>query len=143
MCPAAGMLLSRVAARAAAHGHDHLVILDPLDPHGDPLGVLAPDCGVALLRKTKETAALPASRTIHADRFLQPDAVRRHRQRLLFQQKTIDALLEESVAALRQAKRTHDLLEGCYTDAIDFDAMNRRCDRLLERVFHEQLSAIG
>lgn len=141
--PAAGLLLSRVAARAAAHGHDHLVILDPLDPHGDPLGVLAPGCGVALLRKTAETAVLPASRTIHADRFLQPDAVRRHRQRLQFQQKTIDALLEESVAALRQAKRTHDQLENCYRDAIDFDAVTRCTDRLLGRVFGEQLSAKG
>lgn len=141
--PAAGMLLSRLAARAAAHGRDHVLMLDPLDPHGDPMGLLAPDCGVAVLRKTPETAALPASRTIHADRFLQPDAVRRHRQRLQFQQKTIDALLEESVASLRQAKRTHDLLERCYIDATDFDAMNRSCDRLLDRIFREQLSVSG
>ena len=47
-----------------------------------------------------------------------------------------------AVGALRQAKRTHDLLEACYRDAIDFDALNRYTDRLLERVFREQLSAL-
>ena len=141
--PAAGLLLSRLAARAAEHGHDHVLLLDPLDPHGDPMGLLVPDCGVAALRKTAESAALPAARTIHADRFLLPDAVRRHKQRLQFQQKTIHALLEESAASMRQAKRTHDLLENCYLDATDFDAMNRYADRLLERVFQEQLSKYG
>lgn len=140
--PAAGMLLQRVAQRAAAHGYDPVVLLDPLDPHGDPFGILVPQRGVALLRKTNETAVLPASRTIHADRFLQPDAVRSRRQRLQFQQKTIDALVQESVLQLRQAKTAHDLLERCYRDAVDFDALNRFSERLIARVFREQMSAL-
>ena len=138
--PAAGMLLQRIAARASAHGYDHTLVLDPMDPHGDPLGLLVPERGVALLRKTPQTAALPAARTIHANRFLQPDAVRRHKQRLLFQQKTAQSLVDESVLQLRQAKRAHDLLERCYTDAIDFDALNRASARWLDRIFQEQLS---
>ncbi len=141
--PAAGMLVSRLASRAAAHGRDHVLMLDPMDPHGDPMGLLVPECAVAVLRKTPQTATLPGARTIHADRFLLPDSVRRHRQRLQFQQKTVDALLQESEEALKQAKRTHDLLEGCYFDATDFDAMNRYCDPLIERIFCEQLSLFG
>jgi hypothetical protein len=141
--PAAGMLLQRMAARASAHGYDHTVLLDPLDPHGDPLGLLIPQQRLALLRKTAQTAVLPAARTLHANRFLQPDAVRRHRQRLQFQQKTAQSLIDESVRQLQQAKETHDLLERCYTKAIDFDALNRATDRLLDRLFGEELSKGG
>ena len=133
--PAAGMLLARLASRASAHGYDHVLILDPMDPHGDPLGLLVPERGVAFLRKTAQTAALSAARTIHAARFLQPDAVRRHKQRLQFQQKTAQSLVDESVAQLRQAKQTHDRLESYYTAAIDFDALNRAAARLLDRLF--------
>ena len=141
--PVAGMLLQRMAARAVAHGYDVLLVCDPLEPHGDPLGLLIPEPAVALLRVTEETAALPAARNIHAARFLQPGAMQSHRQRLLFQQKTQNALLDESVATLRRAKETHDLLENCYRDAIDFDAMNAYTEPLIARIFQEQLSLHG
>ena len=138
--PAAGMLLQRIAARASAHGYDVIVADDPLDPHGDPFGVLVPEGDVALFRKTPQTAVLPASRTLHAGRFLQEDAVRDNRQKLLFQQKVQQSLIDESVAMLRQAKATHDRLEEIYIAAMDFDRMNKETDALLTRIFDEQLS---
>ncbi len=141
--PAAGMLLQRIAARAAAHGYDVTLALDPLDPHGDPLGLLLPRRAVALFRKTPLTAALPAARTLHMDRFLHPDAVRDHKQKLLFQQKLQRALVDESIEMLQKAKETHDKLEQLYISAMDFARMQRETDMLISRIFEEQLSKTG
>ena len=139
--PAAGMLLQRIAARAAAHGYDVTLAVDPLDPHGDPQGLLVPDRAIALFRKTPQTAALPASRSLHMRRFLNEDAVRAVRQKLLFQQKLQRALTDESIDMLRQAKRTHDKLEALYAAAMDFPRMQAQTDALIARIFDEQLSA--
>ncbi len=138
--PAAGMLLQRIAARAPAHGYDVTLALDPLDPHGDPLGLLLPQCAVALLRKTPQTAVLPAARTLHMDRFLRPNAIRGHKQKLLFQQKLQRALVDESIEMLQKAKDTHDKLERIYIAAMDFSRMQRETDALVARIFKEQLS---
>lgn len=138
--PAAGMLLQRIAARASAHGYDTLLLCDPLDPHGDPCGVLVPEHAVALLRKTPQTAILPAARTLHMNRFLHEQAVRNNRQKLLFQQKIQQSLIDESVAALRLAKEAHDRLERIYVSAMDFQRMQTETDVLIQRIFAEQLS---
>ena len=141
--PAAGMLLQRIAARALAHGYDVTLALDPLDPHGDPLGLLLPEGAVALFRKTPQTAALPAARTLHMERFLHSDAVRGHKQKLLFQQKLQRALVDESIEMLQKAKETHDKLERIYIEAMDFARMQRETDALVARIFNEQLSKTG
>ena len=141
--PAAGMLLQRIAARAAAHGYDVTLALDPLDPHGDPLGLLLPEGALALFRKTPQTAALPTARTLHMERFLHSDAVRGHKQKLLFQQKLQRALVDESIEMLQKAKETHDKLERIYIEAMDFARMQRETDALVARIFNEQLSKTG
>ena len=136
-------LLQRIAARALAHGYDVTLALDPLDPHGDPLGLLLPEGAVALFRKTPQTAALPAARTLHMERFLHSDAVRGHKQKLLFQQKLQSALVDESIEMLQKAKETHDKLERIYIEAMDFARMQRETDALVARIFNEQLSKTG
>ena len=141
--PAAGMLLQRIAARAGAHGYDVTLVCDRLDPHGDPTGILLPECAIALLRKTPQTASLPAARTLHMRRFLNEDAVQANKQKLLFQQKLQRALIQEAVDMLQQAKRTHDTLERLYAGAMDFSRMQRETDALIGRIFEEQLSKTG
>ena len=86
------------------------------------------------------SSVLPAARTLHMDRFLRPDAIRGHKQKLLFQQKLQRALVDESIEMLQKAKDTHDKLERIYIAAMDFSRMQRETDALVARIFKEQLS---
>ena len=54
---------------------------------------------------------------------------------LRFNRRLIRELTEEAIAALRDAKSTHDKLEEIYADAMDFSSLNKYLDSLCKDIF--------
>lgn len=118
------LLLERIGETAALGGFDVVFCHCPLRPK-ECEHLLIPELSLALVTlRSAHRLDLPVSRTIRARRFLEPDALRLHRRRLLLNRRLSQQLTESAVGMLSEAKRLHDELEGYYIRSMDFDALN-------------------
>ena len=119
---AAPLFLQTVHTKAAARGLPLYACPSPLFP--DQLEhLLLPTLGVAILTSNRlHKVDFPVYRHIHAARFLDAEALARHKNRLGFNRRSAKQLLDEAVAASALAKSWHDKLEAPYVAAMDFDA---------------------
>lgn len=122
---AAPLYLQTVRDKALSRGVPFYACPSPLLP--DQLShLLLPTLGVAILTSNRlHKVDLPVYRRIHAARFLDADALARHKNRLGFNRRAAKQLLDEAVAAATLAKSWHDRLEAPYVAAMDWDAAAR------------------
>lgn len=127
-------LLAPLLEAALALGHDAVVCPSPMDP--DRIEhLLFPDLGLAFVTSSPE---LPfpgkAHRKIRLDAMVEPEALRRCRPRLRFSRKVANALIEEAVSSLREAKSMHDGLEALYNPHVDFALGESMADELIQKL---------
>jgi hypothetical protein len=126
----ASPLLERLASTASAAGHDGVLCLDPMFP-GRAAHLLLPDLELAFVTTTsRQPYPGKLTRRVHIDALVGPDLLRRFRPRLRFSRKISDALTEEAIASLRQAKALHDQLEALYNPHVDFQQVHAMGDAL-------------
>ena len=132
-------LLSGLLAGFCANGYDVVACPDPMAPER-LAHLLIPELSLAFLSTTPERG-LPGEpyRRIRVDAMADERLVRRSRPRLRFSGKMVDALVEEGVDSLAQAKAMHDDLEGLYNPYVDFD----RVDRMAQEIAGELLGMTG
>ena len=127
-------MLSAFRLVALERGYDIINCRSPFMPNGAPEHVLVPEAGVALCTCNRRMP-LDVTRLIRSERFTDTEALRRHKQRLSFNRRAVDQLIDAAVDTLAAAKLTHDQMEHFYIEAMDFDAVNRRTDALIQRIF--------
>ena len=123
-------LLTHLLSGFAQAGHDVVACPDPMFPDR-LLHLLVPGLGLAFL---SSTAGLPwegeAYRRLRLDAAADGDLLRRSRPRLHFAEKVAQALEEEAVASLAQAKGMHDRLEALYNPHVDFALVETQARRI-------------
>ena len=131
----ANRLLEYIETRARAAGFDAVAGLDPLHPKAAPCALAVPEAGLALtVLNGAQTLQTPPDRTVHMRRFFAPEFLREHRNYLAFQSELQQSLRSRNHELLRQAKKIHDEMERYYIAAMDFDALKKETDRLLEQL---------
>ncbi len=115
----AGDLLRRLHDAACSNGWDTIVCLAPEDPERIE-HLLVPGLGVAFVstRPGMEYGQKPFRR-IRLDAMTQVE----DKGRLRFGSHLTEALRQDAVDALRQAKAGHDALEAVYNPYVDFDGV--------------------
>lgn len=73
-------------------------------------------------------------KTININRFTDMILLREFKQRLTFNKKVLKELLSEAIISLKNAKKLHDNLELLYTDAVDFNLVDRKTKQLLDEI---------
>lgn len=73
-------------------------------------------------------------RRLHIDSMIDPELIRRNRQRIRFSRKVSSALLDEAVESLSQAKALHDEMEQLYNPHVDFQRVNQIADELSKAI---------
>ncbi len=73
-------------------------------------------------------------RRIRLDAMIEPETLRKNKQKIAFFRKLSSSLLNEACAILREAKEVHDELEELYNPHIDFDALYKFADVLAEEI---------
>ena len=132
---AAGVLLSALRERALASGYDCIVSPPPGERNG-VRHLMIPALSLGFFTQGKCCPlGLQATRTVQLRRFYDGEQLRSHKTRLSFAQKAAKELLEEAVGALIMAKERQDALEALYIDAMDFRAVGRIRDRLIEEIW--------
>lgn len=127
-------LLSPLLTAALAAGYDAVACPDPMAT--DKLAhLLIPELSLAFVTSDKERPwPHRAYRRLRLDAMVDQELYRVSRPRLRFTRKVADALLEEAVAGLAQAKQGHDELERLYNPHVDFDRVYRTADEVAEEL---------
>ena len=127
-------LLGPLYRAALAAGHDLVACPDPNRPRA-LLHLLVPGLGLAFVT-LRERQEFPGEvyRRFHLDQLVDKKLIRQSRARLRFHRRVWQALLEEGIAALGEAKANHDLLEAVYNPHVDFEGVYALAEREWSRV---------
>lgn len=134
MYGAAAPMLQRIHAAARAHGYAAVVCPDPEHPECIQ-HLLLPELELAFVTSREGMVYTgPAYRRVRLDAMISPAHCKRFKARLRFSARVENALREEGLEALREAKAAHDQLEAVYNPHVDFDGVERCCREELERI---------
>lgn len=130
----AGPMLERIRAAAGARGFCAVVCPDP--EHTERIQhLLLPELELAFVTSREGMAYDgPVYRRVRLDAMISPAHVKRCKPRLRFVRRVADALREEGLDALREAKAAHDELEAVYRPNVDFDGVDELTQAELERL---------
>lgn len=130
----AAPMLERLRAAAGARGYRMVVCPDP--EHMDRIQhLLLPELELAFV--TSREGMLydgPAYRRVRIDAMVSPVHYKQNKARLRFSRRMVQALREEGMEALREAKAAHDALEAVYRPHVDFAGVDALTARELERI---------
>lgn len=131
---AAHLMLEELLTAATERGWPVIVCPDPMATQR-LRHLLIPDLGLAFVTGTPEHP-YPGDpyRRLRLDAMANKDVVRRSRARIRFARKVADALMEEGMETLAQAKALHDQLEAVYNPHVDFDGVYALAGQLTEQI---------
>jgi len=124
------IMLTHLASGAMAAGYD--VISCPSLMAPDRMEhLLIPGLSLAFVTSTPTLPYLGTPyRRIRVDAMADPEIIHRSKARLRFSRKVFNALVEEAVTSLAQAKTLHDELEQFYNPYVDFDGVYRTAEEI-------------
>ncbi|MDE7245187.1 MAG: hypothetical protein K2O18_14615 [Oscillospiraceae bacterium] len=127
-------MLERLHIAARARNYRSIVCPDP--EHPDRIQhLLLPELGVAFVTSREGMAySGPAYRRIRLDAMVPSTYYKQYKTRLKFVRRVEDALREEGLEALREAKKAHDALEAVYLPHVDFAGVDVCTAKELERI---------
>ena len=116
----AAPMLERIRAAARARGYAAIICPDP--EHIECIHhLLLPELGLAFVTSREGMRYDgPAYRRIRLDAMVAPAHLKRCKGRLRFVRRVEEALRDEGLEALREAKASHDALEAVYRPNVDF-----------------------
>lgn len=129
-------LLRRIGQAAEALGYDGYLCYSPFHPDSRIEHLLIPELSLGFVTRSRwvPLEGVCPERVIHATRFYGRELLRERKQRLSFCRKTAQLILSEAVAALKQAKAAHDLLEEYYIPHVDFAVVEGIAHRLRQQI---------
>lgn len=132
-------LVETVARAAHARGLDTEVYHCALEPHRADL-VVIPAVKAAVLKDVDEVNFQPGTvpglrvAAYDLDVFLDRSRLAQYEVELMSAEQRFTAALNRAVRYISESKKTHDHLETFYIPAMDFAAVDRRRDEILERI---------
>lgn len=128
-------ILEQLKEAALEAGYDLYCCYCPLSPGGRIEHLLIPGLSLAVVTQNAFIRYRGTiEKTIHAERFTDTAGLSLKRQSLRFNRKAAAAMLDAAVGVLKEAKKIHDELEGQYTDAVDFKAVNIKTEALIKTI---------
>lgn len=132
----ASLILSMLRELALDAGMHIITCHCPLSPYEKIEHIIIPELELGFITSNSyHTFELENSKAVHTKRFCDADSLSGRKQRIGFNRKTQDELINESINYLKLAKQTHDKLEKFYISAMDFKGVNERTEMLIEEIF--------
>ncbi len=132
---ASSLLLDTIGEIAVKNGYDVIFCHCPLKPRMQCEHIIIPEKNLALITvRSAHKTKIESDRIIHTKRFFH-DGINEHMTYLRFNRRLMRELIEEAIAALKDAKSTHDKLEKIYVEAMDFASLNEYLDALCKDIF--------
>lgn len=128
------MLCQRCAQAVMNKGYDVILCHCPIRPE-ECEHIIIPELSLCIMTlKKNHTTKIQCDRIIHSSRFM-TEGIEKYKKRLRFNRTMAYELILQSIDCLKKAKGVHDELEGKYVEAMDFDALNSFCEKIIEEMF--------
>lgn len=134
---ASRLFLSALRSQALEAGWDVITCYCPLSPFEKIEHLFIPALRLGFM--TANDNHLPdiePYKIVRSRRFTDAEQIRAHRKRITFNRKASAQMLEQAARLLAEAKALHDQLEGYYTGAMDFAAVDAVGERTLQKYEH-------
>ena len=118
------IIMSVVRDAALDKGYEIITLKNELLPKDMIDHIIIPELNLVFCRESKNVSFAGDERRIHARRFTDARELSSNRQKIAFNRRVANELLESACECLKKAKETHDKIERYYIDIMDFDAMN-------------------
>lgn len=129
------LLLGRLRTFALSAGYDVVSCYCPMAPTEKLEHLLIPSLSLAFVTSNHyHKFEFRGCRHIHIRRFIDTDALRRKRHRIVFNRKAARELIGEAVKLLGEAKTNNAVLRDLYAAATDFEQVDRIADELITKL---------
>ncbi len=133
---ASSALLKIISMTAARQGISGIMCSCPMSPRFRPEHFIIPEMGIGFFTSNRHHPdEFDEYSSVDCMRFYDESLLSRHKNRIAFNRRSRDELINEAVNKLSDAKMTHDSLEAFYIDAMDFDAMNEYAESVIADIF--------
>lgn len=130
---AASEIMERLLEDAVKKGHSVIALHSAFFPSKSIDHIIIPSLSLAFCTENSYMHIKTDERRIHSRRF-EDKSFKSCREKLRFNAKAARELLLSACETLGQAKAVHDDLEAYYIKAMDFDALGRYAEELLEKL---------
>ena len=129
------LFLRRVADEALRRGLDAEVFYCPMEPGLKPEHVLIPALSAAFTWVNRwHTALKPEYARIDFSQYIDSQALAKRSEALLFANEQFSLLLRKAVATLAGIKALHDHMETFYIPSMDFEAITKLREGVIQRI---------
>ncbi len=133
---AAASIMEIIRKKALIKGYKIITVRNPFLPLKIIDHIIIPELDLCFLTENKFCRFDGTQRRIHGRRFYNAAMISRNRSREVYNNRVANEMLSGAVKALKEAKRTHDILESYYIKAMDFKAQSAYAKRLCDKLFN-------
>lgn len=126
-------LLKRIFESTVTRGLDTEVYYCPMEPATKIEHIIIPKLKLAFITENGYHSLSHCKKTvIDMTQYINKDGI--DKDALSFGKDNFQTLLNEGVATLSKAKKTHDDMEGYYVPNMDFDQVQKKLDNTMQRI---------
>jgi hypothetical protein len=131
----ASVMMSVIRSYLLSSGYDIITCPCALSPQRKIDHIIVPEKGMAFcttnwfLPLTVDT-----QRRIHARRFRDMEAIATRKQRLRFNRRASEELLDGACHYIHEARKVHDQMEEYYIQGMDFSLLDQKCEEVLREL---------
>lgn len=135
------LLLAKLRSYALTAGYDVVSCYCPISPNEKLEHLLIPSLSIAFVTSNHfHPFESKGYRHIHFRRFIDNDMIKLRRARIVFNRRASRELVNESIKLLCEAKANYDILKTIYSSVMDFDAVEKKADELIEKILKNKIS---
>jgi hypothetical protein len=127
-------ILNVIRQNALANGYDIITLKNPFFPELID-HIIIPELDLAIVSENRFIKFENEQRRIHARRFYDGRLLHQSKNRIKFNKRLADELLNSAYFALSEAKKVHDELERHYINAMNFEKLNNFTDIFCKKHF--------
>ena len=132
----APFIMNYIAETAVKNGYEIYVCYCPLFPNVKIEHIIIPELKLCFFTETKSHPTLVSEeKRIHASRFINKEDFSEIKERVKFNYRLQEEMIEAAVKKISVAKGIHDRLEDYYIRATDFSVIEEMSDKLFKEIF--------
>ena len=131
----ANFICEKAAAEARRRNYDIIICPSHGLDNNACEHLLIPELGVALVSATPlNDLHIDGAKQLNLSRFYDKMAITRYRSRLKMNRIAAGSLADQVYSTIRSAKAVHDKIEAYYIEAMDFAAVDRITEKMIDEI---------
>lgn len=136
---ASAVILKVLSMKAKEQGINSILCYCPLSPEYKTEHLIIPDLSLGFFTSNRyHPDDFSGAKHIDCKRFLSADILGRHKNRIAFNNRSRDELVNEAIKKLEKAKNIHDELEKYYVEAMDFESLASYSEDIIKDIFIDE-----